>query len=690
MEENEKIISAQEEQPTKAKRPSIFNIVVMSISALYILVLFCVRLNTLIMPALVLSCIASIICAIQILTNKQFFYSLISYWILIGGTFLFSICFSAESFGKALGWNLLMSLAPILLSLALYFLKKKINLNKLFSTLIVVGMLGASLVYILFANLRIRPTGDDLWEGHNKYLEDLKQKEAQENSPNVLFILMDDMAYSDISAYSYLGCENATIKTPNIDSISDDGIYMENFYASAPVCTPSRFSALTGRYATRGYIDNVIFPTTNASTPYSTTHFFNPYQFSNNVDGILGDEITMAEALGTLGYDTYCIGKWNLGDYGEYIPTNQGFDYFYGSYYVNDMTPYTWNEDYTAKYRNSNGTSQIKEVKTHKENLDQSLSTGVFTDKVIETMDLTAKNGGKFFSYYATPWPHHPIYSNNNGNGLGDKTDDNYIDCIEEFDKGLGEIFDYMKTHDQNGNLIDYSVDASKSIYDNTVIVFTSDNGPGREGVTGSLRGRKNTTFDGGMKVPMLVKYLNGNTGKGSAIETSTYDIYDYDGNFVKTAHTKKIESSTMLIDLFPTIMNYVMGDDYMMPTDRIIDGKSLVDLCSGNIDPNTTIHETLFYMKKGSVQAVQERIDTNGDGIIDENDTDYKYYEKVRTENSAFIDQMYKNYLFDLDSDPAEGYNISMKETDIAKHMLQTLKDFRKSLTKNRRGIIK
>lgn len=153
---------------------------------------------------------------------------------------------------------------------------------------------------------------------------------------------------------------------------------MENFYASAPVCTPSRFSLLTGRYATRGYIDNVIFPTPCDSDPYSITHFINPYQFLNNVDGILGDEITIAEALKAVGYDTSCIGKWNLGDYGEYLPTNQGFDYFYGSYYVNDMTPYNWVREVGGK---------AEEVRTHAENLDQSESTRLFTDELKSTLE---------------------------------------------------------------------------------------------------------------------------------------------------------------------------------------------------------------------------------------------------------------------------------------------------------------
>ncbi|MCQ2603267.1 MAG: sulfatase-like hydrolase/transferase, partial [Clostridia bacterium] len=392
---------------------------------------------------------------------------------------------------------------------------------------------------------RITPTVERMWEGHDDYLNALKEKNTSSNSPNVLFILMDDMAYSDISCYSYLGSENATINTPNIDSIADGGIYMENFYASAPVCTPSRFSALTGRYAMRGYIDNVIFPTVTDSDPYSFTHFVNPFQFLYNVDGILGDEITVAEALDALGYDTSCVGKWNLGDYGEYLPTNQGFDYFFGSHYVNDMTPYNWVEEKDGEFT---------EIRSHYDNLDQSESTGVFSQKVLDCIKSSVESGNKFFNFYTTPWPHFPIFSDNNGNGKGDTSDDSYIDCIEEFDRSLKPIFDYMKaTPDPSGN---------GSVYDNTIIIFTSDNGPGREGVTGALRGRKNTTFDGGMKVPCLISYPNGNIGAGGAVAAENFNIYNDDGSLLATATTKKIESPTMLTDIFPTTLDYVMGAD--------------------------------------------------------------------------------------------------------------------------------
>ncbi len=586
-----------------------------------------------------LMAVTSLIILLREILRKPFepMYSFSYAWTLLT-TLIYLLAWGADDIGKKIWRNAVLCILPILSVVGILLingnrLTVKGHLKRIITVCLAVLMAGGSVIYLFFMSLRAKPTVESLQEGHDAYLRRIARAKATEGSPNVLIVLMDDMAYSDISAYSYLGEENATIKTPNIDSIADNGIFMENFYASAPVCTPSRFSLLTGRYATRGYIDNVIFPTVTDSDPYSMTHFVNPYQFLNNVDGILGDEITIAEVLQAVGYDTSCIGKWNLGDYGEYLPTNQGFDYFYGSYYVNDMTPYNW-------VREENGVAT--EVRSHKDNLDQSESTRLLTEEVISNIKKSAAADNPFFMFYATPWPHYPIFSDKNGNGKGDTTDDSYIACIEEFDDYLGKIIDTLK---------------SEGVYDDTMIIFTSDNGPGREGVTGALRGRKNTTFDGGMKVPMLVSYPAGD------VKTGRY----------------KIESSAMLTDLFPTILSYAGVTE--LPSDRIIDGTNLRGLWNGSQAPDARVHDALYYMKKGTVQAVQAPVTVNGKTY------DFKYYEKVRTENSAFIDQVYKNYLFNLDTDPAEGYNVSMTHADVAKSLQEKLVAFRKSLKENRRG---
>lgn len=681
----------------KSKR--YFDIFYMCIVAICMIVMWSTGVNFLPLIVIVFGVGAALIIFIRVLKRRGIsLYLWISYIIAIGGTFLYFLIWGAESFGENFWWNLLLSLFPIIFATIAYMANSVVpkKVLRAIAAMCTILMAGTAMLYFFFMNLRVKTTVESLQEGQDGYLEYISSNyTTNSSSPNVLVILMDDMAYSDISVYSYLNSvvsdgtstsvdtASATINTPNIDSIAENGIIMDNFYSSSPVCSPSRFSLLTGRYSSRGYLDNVVFPTDIESTPYSSTHFYNPYQFLNNVDGILGDEITFAEVLQAAGYNTGCIGKWNLGDYGEYLPTNQGFDYFYGSYYVNDMTPYTWVCD------TADGEHEV--VRTHAENLDQSESTELFTDEVLNFISSSAENDEKFLAYYTTPWPHYPIYSNNSGNGYGDTTDDTYIDCIEEFDKYLGEILNYLKnTQDASGN---------GSLYDNTLIIFTSDNGPGREGVTGSLRGRKNTTFEGGMKVPIIASYPNGGLGSGTEnTEQVTYSIYDWVGtiddiaNMTKsttatTAATTHIESSAMNFDLFNTILKYCgILDEYgnvYLPSDRVIDGVSLYDLWQCDTSSAYRVHQKLFYLKKGKCQAIQMAVEL--DGVI----YDFKYYDKVLTENSAFIDQYYVNYLFNLDTDPAEGYSISKTYPEIAIQLKAELEAFREEMETNRRGIL-
>ena len=570
----------------------------------------------------------------------------------IAGIFVFFLIWGAEPFAKRLWWNALWALpAAILFAAALTAAKKCGRMRaKVTAAVSLVLMLALSVSYVFFMSLRVRPRVKDLSRGHDEYLASIGK--AGEDAPNVLVILMDDMAYADISSYSYLGSLNATINTPNIDSIADNGIMMDNFYAASPVCSPSRFSLLTGRYSSRGYLDNVVFPTTVESDPYSITHFVNPFQFLYNVDGILSDEITLAEVLRAAGYSTGCIGKWNLGDYGEYLPTAQGFDYFYGSYYVNDMTPYEWVRDSVS----DSGEYSHELVRTHADNLDQSLSTAAFTEELNKFITDSIDSGEKFFAYYTTPWPHYPIFSNNNGAGKGDVSDDTYIDCIEEFDRYLGTVLDTLR---------------AKGVYDDTLIVFTSDNGPGREGAAGALRGRKNTTFEGGMKVPLIVSYPSGNVGAAGEKSVFTY----YKNGAEVRGETVVIDAAAMNIDFFPTILEYC--GILSLPSDRIIDGVSLKKLWSE--DPYAVVHDKLFYLKRGKAQAVQMRVD----GV------DYKYFRHVQSENSAFFNQFYNNYLFDLDADPIEAYDISKRLPETAELLKKELEEFNRSVRENRRGIL-
>ncbi len=609
--------------------------VIFCINAAYALVMLITGFNFLAVVSMAFAMIFAIWTFIQIVfRNYVNVWTIFSYVTSVGFLGLLFLIRGADTFINRLWYHSIFLIIPIGIAVLIYFMPKFVNLTKirLIAAVCSVVMFASSLIYFFTVAIWLKPTAVDMQEGHDDYLNSVNPTATKK--PNVLFVLMDDMAYSDLSLYSYLGSDNATIKTPNIDSIATDGgVYFDNFYASSPVCSPSRFGILTGRYSARGHLDNVVFPTAVSLDPFGASRYVNPFQFTNNVDGILGDEITIAEVLKSAGYSTALIGKWNLGDYGEYLPTNQGFDYFFGSHYVNDMTPYNI-------VRETNG--EFTEVYSHYDMLDQSETTDILTEELNSYISNSIDNNDPFFAYYCTPWPHYPIFSGEKG----DTTDDSYIDCIEEFDTYLGTTLQLLK---------------DKGVYDDTIIIFTSDNGPGREGVTGALRGRKNTTYDGGQKVPMLVRYPSGGVGQGAYLNT-----------------TNCINSSCTNLDIFPTLLDYL---GIALPTDRVIDGKSMVELLSGNVPTDTRIHDAIYYLKRGKVQSIQMPVD-NG-GIV----YDYKYYESVRTENSAFIDQVYKNYLFNLDVDPAEGYNVSMKYSEIAQKLNEQLHAFREELIDNRRG---
>ena len=235
-----------------------------------------------------------------------------------------------------LGGNVLLLLPCAIVITALVLVaKKKFNkagAHKFLTSVLSIALAGTTVFYVLTMNLRAKPNVDRLWDGHDDYLDGVDKAKAK--SPNVLFILMDDMGYGDTSL------NGAIYDTPNMDRIGEEGINFDNFYSSYSVCSPARFALMTGRYPFRGYADNVIYPTYDTFSPFAQTRIFNSIEMGNNCDGMLGDEITLAETFQAAGYNTGAFGKWHLGDYGEYLPTNQGFDYFYGSHHVNDMAPF--------------------------------------------------------------------------------------------------------------------------------------------------------------------------------------------------------------------------------------------------------------------------------------------------------------------------------------------------------------
>ena len=504
-----------------------------------------------------------------------------------------------------------------------------------------------TVVWLLTGNLRTKPVDSSLWDGQEDYLS--KVDKADKDSPNVLVILTDDLGYGDISL------NGAVYDTPNIDSIGENGVTFENFYSSYSVCSPARFACLTGRYPYRGYADNVIYPTVSTFKPFAATRLYNSFEMGGNVDGMTGDEITMAEVFKAAGYNTAAFGKWHLGDYGEYLPTNQGFDYFYGSHYVNDMTPLYHVSEENGEYTIVHGTDELE---------DQSMATEWIYEEMESWLKETALDSDEpFFLYYATPWPHAPVYAGDEFDGVSGMG--TYVDCITEFDTYLGYLFDVLE---EAGEL------------DNTIIVFTSDNGPALEGSTGILRGGKYLAYEGGQKVPFMIRWDN-NDGLFEAGSTRT--------------------SAATLVDLFPTLLDLcgisVDGSDSNLPTDRVIDGESMVSL----LKSDKVIHDEsspILYMKRENLKAIQYSIpskevkaeypDYDYDVLKNKN-INFKYFQRIQNDNFAFFDKFRKNWLHILNDDPGENYNRSSVYPTIAAEMSDKMDEIMEDFKQNRRGII-
>lgn len=555
-------------------------------------------------------------------------------------------------FTRLLG-NLLLVLPSALSLWGLFFVAKKDFCKdcakKTLSTVMSILLVGTSVFYVLTMNLRSKPNTERLWDGQDDYLKGV-DKNASGSNPNVLFIMMDDLGYGDVSL------NGAIYDTPNIDSIGENGLNLTNFYSAYSVCSPARFAALTGRYPYRGYADNVIYPTVDTLSPFASTRIFNSIEMGNNADGMLGDEITFAETFKAAGYATGAFGKWHLGDYGEYLPTNQGFDYFYGSHHVNDMTPFYHVTEENGEWEIVHGTDELK---------DQSMATKWIHDEITAWITEKAQADEPFLAYYASPWPHGPVYAGDDFDGTtGMGT---YVDCVTEFDYYLGQLFNTME---------------ELGVLEDTIIVFTSDNGPALEGSVADLRGGKYLAYEGGQKVPFMIRWDNANGALG---ETGT-----------------ERNSSAVLVDLYPTLVELAGitgngGQKNYLPTDREIDGISMASLLKDDKVIHTSEHPIL-HMKREKLKAIQYTMPTSEvkklypDYTYDVLDNEYitfKYFEKIQNDNSAFWDKNRKNWLHILTDDYAENYNRTPVYPEIAEQYKAKMHEIMDDFKENRRGII-
>eukprot|EP01013_Petalomonas_cantuscygni_P038321 TRINITY_DN69402_c0_g1_i1.p1 TRINITY_DN69402_c0_g1~~TRINITY_DN69402_c0_g1_i1.p1 ORF type:complete len:460 (+),score=64.41 TRINITY_DN69402_c0_g1_i1:526-1905(+) len=399
---------------------------------------------------------------------------------------------------------------------------------------------------------------------------------AAGDKPNIVVILADDLGWGDISLNG-----SDLIKTPNIDRIGREGIQLMTFYAGANVCTPSRAALLTGRYPVRSGMQHVVYP--------------------QSTDGLPASEVTIAELVKTRGYVTKMVGKWHLGHHDEFWPTNQGFDEFYGVPYSNDMGPFDLYE----------GKAIVQSP------ADQKSLSRMYSNSA---EDFIAANADRpFLLYVAENAPHAPLFVPDDV--AGQSAAGLYGDVVEELDRGIGRILDAL---DEAG------------IADNTLVIFTSDNGPWFEGDTGGFRDRKGGTYEGSYRVPMLARWP-GTIPAGSV------------------SH-----EMAMSIDFLPTIAA-VSGA--ALPTDREIDGRDLSELLRGK---PVTIHDELFFF--------------NGDDIVAIRNKRFKLMLNAYYRNFYVPFEKYGvRLLFDLVTDPTERFSFVREEPEVVDDLMSKVSDMRK-----------
>lgn len=432
--------------------------------------------------------------------------------------------------------------------------------------------------------------------------------------PNIILIYTDDQGYADVGVY---GAKN--FDTPNLDELANNGIQFTDYYSAAPICTPSRAALLTGCYPMRVGLPFVIGPKGPDWTKGRENIGLNP------------DEMTIAKLLKQKNYKTCCIGKWHLGDKKEFLPTKHGFDYYFGLPYSNDMHKPT-----DPRYPDL---PLIENEKIIELNPDQSQLTKRYTQKTLSFIEQNKSE--KFFIYLAHNMPHIPLYASEDF--LGKSRGGLYGDVIEEIDWSVGEVVKKLK---------------EQNLDENTIIIFTSDNGPwliygNHSGSAGNLREGKFTTFEGGHREPCIISWPK---------------------KIPRGVVSDKVFSS---IDILPTLAAVTKSN----LSQNQIDGKNALPLWENK--PNAVSpHEALFFYTESDLQAVRwenwklhfphgyTTIETPG------------YDGKQGTGKNVTVELS----LFDLSKDPGEKNNLAEKYLHIVEKMSAMAKAFDEELRKNMR----
>ena len=431
-----------------------------------------------------------------------------------------------------------------------------------------------------------------------------------ENPLNIILIFTDDQGYQDLGCYG-----SKEIKTPNIDHLASEGMKFSDFYVVSPVCTPSRVGLLTGKYPKRlGLAKGVLFP--------------------NSKDkGLSPKENTIAKFLKNKDYATACIGKWHLGHRLKYLPTSNGFDYYYGVPYSNDMwiAPElkldknillrdgvsksdleimrqvgglnTWAE--ARKYNNRVPLMENESVIEFP--ADQATLSKRYAEQSVEF--IKSNKDKPFFLYLAPAMPHIPLFVSENFSGKS--KGGLYGDTIEEIDWAVGQI---MRTLEEEG------------IVNNTLIIFTSDNGPALRfndhgGHAFPFRSGKATVFEGGMRVPCIMRFPN--LLPPQSVCTNLFTS----------------------LDIFPTIIDLFKDD-----IDDKIDGSSLFSLLDKDYPEQE--RSFIYYTAGGKAAAIRSGL---WKLIFSIPVGDYAEPNEV----NKYRGKSFSPELYNLGNDPSEKYNL-------------------------------
>lgn len=425
---------------------------------------------------------------------------------------------------------------------------------------------------------------------------------SDEAKPNFIIIFTDDQGYGDTGKYGATG-----FQTPNLDRLADEGLRFTDFYVPATVCTPSRAALLTGSYPKRvGLHEAVLFP--------FSEHGLNP------------DEITIPELLRPLGYQTGIIGKWHLGHQPEFMPLGQGFDYFFGVPYSNDMDAYY--------YRGRDFQSPPLPLYLNEELIeggpDQSYLTRRYTEAAVQFIKNNLNE--PFFLYVAHNMPHLPLHTSEKFSGTSEKG--LYGDVIQEIDWSVGEILATLK---------------ETGLDRRTLVIFTSDNGPvirPDAGSAGILRGGKATTWEGGARVPA---------------------IFRWPGRIPEGSVSSEIVTT---MDFLPTILSLAEGE---LPEGLVIDGFDIKEILFQPTETASPYDALYFYSRNGPLEAIRV-----GDWKL--------HIAKSRGWTSEMGE--FPISLYNLKEDAGEVRNVAAEHPELVDRLRKKMQNFDSALSREARPV--